>query len=55
MKIEYSLWQGSNLLSVGNIATNILDIDKLIETLNKSKQAEKVKFAANIMKIEVQA
>lgn len=54
MKIEYSLWQGSNLLSVGNIATNILDIDKLVEQLNKSKQAEKVPFKANVMKIEVQ-
>lgn len=54
MKIEYSLWQGSSLLSVGNIATNILDIDKLIEQLNKSAIANKVKFSANIMKIEVQ-
>ena len=54
MKIEYSLWQGSNLLSVGNIATNILDIDKLISELNKSEQGKRVKFSANIMKIEVQ-
>ena len=54
MKIEYSLWQGSVLLSVGNIATNINDIDKLIADLNKSKQAEKVPFRANVMKIEVQ-
>lgn len=54
MKIEYSLWQGNNLLSVGNVATNILDIDKLLEQLNKSKQAEKVPFKANVMRIEVQ-
>ena len=54
MKIEYSLWQGNKLLSVNNIATNITDIDKLIENLNKSKQAERVKFSANVMKIEVQ-
>lgn len=54
MKIEYSLWQGSRLLSIGNIATNINDIDKLVEQLNTSKQAEKVKFTANVMKIEVQ-
>lgn len=54
MKIEYSLWQGSSLLSVGNIATNILDIDKLINELNKSEQAKKIKFSANIRKIEVQ-
>jgi hypothetical protein len=55
MKITYSIWQGSNLLSVENIATNILDVDKLIETLNKSEQGKKVKFSANIRKIEVQA
>jgi hypothetical protein len=54
MKIEYSLWQGSRLLSVGNVATNINDIDTLVANLNKSKQAEKVKFSANVMKIEVQ-
>ena len=54
MKIEYSLWQGSRLLSVGNMATNINDIDKLVEQLNKSEIAKKVKFSANIMKIEVQ-
>lgn len=54
MKITYSLWQGSNLLSVGNIATDILDIDKLIEKLNKSEQGKRVKFSANVSKIEVQ-
>jgi len=55
MKITYSIWQGSNLLSVDNIATNINDVDKLIANLNKSEVAKKVKFAANIRKIEVQA
>lgn len=55
MKITYSIWQGSNLLSVDNIATNILDIDKLIEQLNKSEMGKKVKFSANVRKIEVQA
>lgn len=55
MKITYSIWQGSRLLSIDNIATNINDVDKLIESLNQSEQAKKVKFAANIMKIEVQS
>lgn len=55
MKITYSLWQGSNLLSVDNVATNILDVDKLIESLNKSEQGKRVKFEAIIRKIEVQA
>jgi hypothetical protein len=54
MKIEFSLWQGGNLLSVGNVVTKIEDLDSLVANLNKSKQAEKVKFSANIMKIEVQ-
>jgi hypothetical protein len=54
MKIEFSIWQGSNLLSVNNIATNINDVDKLIADLNKSDMAKKVKFSANIRKIEVQ-
>lgn len=55
MKIEYAIWQGNNLLSVGNVATNINDIDKLMEQLNKSEIAKSKKFFANIKKIEVQA
>lgn len=55
MKITYSIWQGSNLLSVDNIATNINDIDKLMQQLNKSEQAKKIKFSACVRKIEVQA
>ena len=55
MKITYSIWQGSNLLSVDNIATNITDVDNLIADLNKSEQGKKIKFSANIRKIEVQA
>ena len=54
MKIEYAIWQGSHLLSVNNIATNINEVDKLIADLNKSEVAKKVPFKANIMKIEVQ-
>jgi hypothetical protein len=53
MTIEYSIWQGSRLLSVGNTATDIKDIDKVIATLNDSEIAKKVKFAANVMKVEV--
>ena len=53
MNIEYSIWQGSRLLSVGNTATDIKDIDKVIATLNDSETAKKIKFAANIMKVEV--
>lgn len=53
MNIEYSIWQGSRLLSIGNTATDIKDIDKVIATLNESDTAKKIKFAANIMKVEV--
>ena len=52
MTIEYSLWQGSRLLSVGNTATDIKDIDKVIATLNDSEIAKKIKFSANVMKVE---
>ena len=53
MKIEYSLWQGSNLLSVLNKAESMTEIDNLIKELNKSDCANKVKFSANIMSIKV--
>ena len=53
MTITYSIWQGSNLLSVNNIATSIKDVDKVIAELNDSLVAKKVPFAANIMKVEV--
>jgi hypothetical protein len=52
MTIEYSIWQGSRLLSVGNTATDIKDIDKVIATLNDSEIAKKIKFSANVMKVE---
>ena len=35
MKITYSLWQGSNLLSVGNVANKPEEILAVIEELNK--------------------
>jgi hypothetical protein len=53
MKIKYSLWQGSRLLSVNNVATDIKEIDKVVNTLNDSDLAKKVKFNANVMEIEV--
>jgi len=53
MTIEYSLWQGSRLLSIGNTATSIKDVDKVVAELNSSDIAKKVKFSANVMKVEV--
>jgi len=53
MKIEYSIWQGTRLLSVGNKATAIKDVDRVIAYLNDSDVAKKNKFHANIMKVEV--
>ena len=53
MTITYSIWQGSTLLSINNIATSIKDVDKVIAELNDSDVAKKVKFSANIQKIEV--
>ena len=53
MTITYAIWQGSSLLSVNNIATSIKDVDKIIAELNDSDVAKKVKFSANIQKIEV--
>jgi hypothetical protein len=53
MTITYSIWQGSRLLSIDNIAHEIKAVDALIASLNESDLAKKVKFSANIMKIEV--
>jgi hypothetical protein len=53
MTITYSIWQGSNLLSINNIANNIKDVDKVVAELNSSEVAKRVKFSANIMKVEV--
>ena len=53
MTITYAIWQGSSLLSVNNIATSIKDVDKIIAELNDSDVAKKVKFSANIQKVEV--
>ncbi len=53
MTITYSIWQGSRLLSIDNIAHEIKAVDHLIASLNDSELAKKVKFSANIQKIEV--
>ena len=55
MTITYAIWQRSNLLSIGNTSTSIKDVDKVIAELNPSDVAKKVKFSANISKIEVKA
>ena len=53
MEIKYAIWQGSNLLSVNNIAKSIKDVDKVIAELNDSEVAKKVKFLASIQEVKV--
>ena len=53
MTITYSIWQGSRLLSIDNIATEIKAVDHLIASLNASELGKKVKFSANIMSIKI--
>lgn len=53
MKITYSIWQGSRLLSIDNIATDPKEIDQLIHTLNDSELGQRVKFSANVQEIKV--
>ncbi len=53
MTITYSIWQGSRLLSIDNVATEIKAVDNLIKTLNDSELGKKVKFSANIQSIKV--
>jgi hypothetical protein len=52
MTITYSIWQGSRLLSIDNVAYEIKAIDHLIDTLNASDLGKKVKFSANVMTIK---
>ena len=52
MKITYSIWQGSNLLSVNNEATSLKEVDKLIAELNTSDTAKSVKYVASVRKVE---
>ena len=52
MTITYSIWQGSRLLSIDNVATDIKEIDNLINSLNASDLGKSVKFNANVMTIK---
>jgi len=54
MTITYSIWQGSRLLSIDNVAYEIKAIDHLIDTLNASDLGKKVKFSANVMSIKTE-
>lgn len=52
MTITYSIWQGSRLLSINNIATDTKEIDHLIKSLNESDLAKSHKFSANVQEIK---
>jgi len=52
MKITYSIWQGSRLLSIDNNATSPKEIDALITALNDSELGKKTKFTANVQTIQ---
>jgi hypothetical protein len=53
MTITYSIWQGSRLLSIDNVAHEVKAIDHLIQSLNASELGKKTKFTANVMSIKV--
>ena len=53
MTITYSIWQGSKLLSIDNVATEIKAIDHLIQSLNDSVLSNGKKFSVNIQSIKV--
>lgn len=53
MTITYAIWQGSNLLSINNIANTIKEMDSIITTLNTSDTAKVSKYHANVQKVEV--
>jgi len=55
MTITYSIWQGSRLLSIDNVAHEDKAIDHLIASLNASELGKKTKFSANVMSIKVGA
>ncbi len=52
MTITYSIWQGSRLLSIDNVAHEAKAIDHLIDTLNASNLGKTQKFTANVMTIK---
>jgi hypothetical protein len=53
MTITYSIWQGSKLISIDNIATDVKSIDTLIHSLNDSELGKGKKFTANVVDIKV--
>lgn len=53
MTITYSIWQGSKLISIDNIAHEPKAIDHLIASLNESELGKVKKFTANVMDIKV--
>jgi hypothetical protein len=55
MTITYSIWQGSKLISIDNVAHEIKAIDHLIQSLNDSELGKGKKFTANVMDIKVGA
>ena len=55
MTIKYSIWQGSKLISIDNIAHDVKAIDHLIQSLNNSELGKGKKFTANVMDIKVTA
>jgi hypothetical protein len=55
MTITYSIWQGSKLISIDNVATDVKAIDNLINALNDSELGKGKKFTANVMDIKVTA
>jgi hypothetical protein len=55
MTITYSIWQGSKLISIDNVAHEIKAIDHLIQSLNDSELGKGKKFTANVMNIKVGA
>ncbi len=55
MTITYSIWQGSKLISIDNVATDVKAIDNLINALNDSELGKIKKFTANVMDIKVGA
>ena len=53
MTITYSIWQGSKLISIDNVAHEVKAIDHLINALNDSELGKSKKFTANVQNIKV--
>lgn len=53
MTITYSIWQGSKLISINNVAHETKAIDHLINSLNDSELGKAKKFSANVQDIKV--